>query len=81
MCKTIFKENIDCRQITKNRRIATPTRNKMRNLLGMILVQYEKNLLKTVGCERIFRKSLLNTQINDGHRTHSDRYRFGSERA
>ena len=48
-----FLKNEICRQIAKNRHIATPTTNQMRNLLGMIHVQYEKNLSKTVGCERI----------------------------
>ena len=64
--RPFYIENVNCRQIeiAKNRHIATPTTNQMRKLPGMILVQYEKNPSKTVDCERILRKSLLNTQIN-----------------
>ena len=47
---------VDGRQIAKKRHIATPTTSQMRDLLGMILVQYEKNRIKTVACERFLRK-------------------------
>ena len=64
-----YIENVNCRQIAIKHHIATPTTNEMRNLLGMIPVQYEKNLSKNVDYERILRKSLLNTQIKKNKKT------------
>ena len=55
----------------------------MRNFIAIVSVKYEKILLKTVGCEIILRKSLLNTQINKQltDTEHIERDRLGSSRA
>ena len=67
--KTIFVENVNCRQIAKNRQIAKPSTSWMQALLRMIPIKYKKNLLKTLEVVAFWRKvyeltKQINKQIN-----------------
>ena len=64
-----FVENVNYRQIAKNRQIAKPSTRWMQALLRMIPIKYKKNLFKTLRVVAFWRKvyeltKQINKQIN-----------------